>query len=52
MGKGWQGIAASEGSNGLGSCEAHAVGVSPQENRRSTKGTMGEAEVRWAKSQG
>jgi hypothetical protein len=33
--------------NGLGSCEAHHVGFSPQEDRGGTAGTVGEAEG-WA----
>ena len=47
MGKGSEGIeASSEGSenNWLGSCEAHHVGISPQEDRGGTAGTVGEGE--------
>jgi len=40
MGKGWEGIEASGGS--LGSCEAHHVGISAQEDRGGTAGTVGE----------
>lgn len=31
-------------SGGLNSCQAHNVGISPQENRGGTKGKVGEAE--------
>jgi hypothetical protein len=41
MGKGEGGI---EGSDGLGSCEAHHVGIRPQEDRGGTAGTLGEGE--------
>ena len=44
MGKGWEGIAASEDYDGLGSCQAHYVCVSPQEDRGGTKGAVGEGE--------
>jgi len=47
MGEGSEGIAASSGdseNNGLGSCEAHNVGISPQEDRRRSKSEMGEVE--------
>jgi hypothetical protein len=49
MGEGSEGIAASSGgseNNGLGSCEAHHVGISPQEDRGGSKSEMGEVEGR------
>ncbi len=44
MGEGSEWIAASEGSDGLGSCQTHHVSVSPQEDRGGTKGTLGTGE--------
>jgi hypothetical protein len=44
MGKGWEGTAASEDIDGLGSCEAHHVSISQKENRGGTAGTVGEGE--------
>ena len=47
MGKGWEGIAASSRSsesNGLGTCEAHDVGFSPEEDRGRSKSEMGTGE--------
>jgi hypothetical protein len=44
MGKCSKGIAASECSDGFGSCQAHYVGVSPQEDRGGTAGAVGEGE--------
>ena len=45
MGKGSKGIAGSSSEkNGVGSCEAHHVDISPQEDRRRTKGTLGEGQ--------
>lgn len=41
MGKGSEWIATSE-NNSLGSCEAHHVGISPQENCGGTAGEVGE----------
>jgi hypothetical protein len=41
-GPGW--IAASEGSDGLGSCKAHHVGVSPEEDRDGAAGEVGEVQ--------
>jgi hypothetical protein len=43
MGKGWEGIAVSE-DNWLFSCEAHHVSISPQEDRRRSKSTVGKGE--------
>jgi hypothetical protein len=43
MGKGSQPIAASSG-NRFGSCEAHDVGISPQEDRCGTAGAVGQGE--------
>jgi len=43
MGKGSQRIAASSG-NRFGSCKAHDVGISPQEDRCGTKGEMGKGQ--------
>ena len=45
MGKGTEGTEASSGeseNNWLGSCKAHYVGISPQEDRRRSTGTLGE----------
>ena len=42
VGAGSKWIAASEGSCGFGSCKAHDVGISPQENRSRSKEEMGE----------
>jgi hypothetical protein len=42
MGKCSEGIAASEGSDGLGSREAHDVSVGPQEDRGCSKSEMGD----------
>jgi hypothetical protein len=44
MGKGSEGIAINRDSedNGLGSCEAHHVGISASEDRGGTAGKMGE----------
>jgi hypothetical protein len=44
MEKGSKGIAASGGENCFGSCEAHHVGIRPQEDRGGTAGTVGEGE--------
>jgi hypothetical protein len=47
VGKGWKRIeASSRGSenNCVGICEAHHVGISPQEDRGGTAGKMGEGE--------
>jgi hypothetical protein len=47
MGKGSEWIAASGGgseNNWLGSCKAHHVRISPQEDRVGTAGEMGEGE--------
>jgi len=44
MGKGREGIRANEGSDGLRSCKAHHVGVSPQEDRGGTAGAVGAGE--------
>jgi hypothetical protein len=47
MGEHSEGIAASSGggkNNGLGSCQAHHVGISPQEDRGGTAGKVGEGE--------
>jgi hypothetical protein len=47
MGEGSEGIAASRGSENYGpgsSREARHVGISPQEDRCGTKGTVGEGE--------
>ena len=46
MGKGWEGIAFSGGreNNWLGTREAHHVGISPQEDRRCSKGEVGEVQ--------
>ena len=44
MGEGWEGIAVSEDSEGLFSCEAHHVSISPQEDRRRSKSAVGEVE--------
>jgi hypothetical protein len=43
---GWysEGSAASSENNGLGSCQAHHVGGSPQEDRSGATSEMGEAE--------
>ena len=41
MGEGTEGIAPSE-KNWFGPCEAHHVGISPQEDRGGTKGEVGE----------
>lgn len=41
MGKRAEEIAA---GSGLNSCQAHNVGISPQENRGGTKGKVGKAE--------
>jgi len=49
MGKGSEGIAASSrGSenNWLGTCQAHNVNFSPQEDRGGTAGEVGEGEGR------
>jgi hypothetical protein len=49
MGKGSERIAASScdsENNGLGSCEAHHVSISPPEDRSFSKGTVGEVEGR------
>jgi hypothetical protein len=35
-------FAASEGSDGFGSCQTHHVGISPQEDRGGTAGKVGE----------
>jgi hypothetical protein len=43
MGKGSEWIAASE-NDGPGSCKAHNVGISPQEDRGGAAGTVGEGE--------
>jgi hypothetical protein len=44
MGKGWEGIEASGGS--LGSCEAHNVDFSPQEDRGGAAGAVGKVQSR------
>jgi hypothetical protein len=45
VGEGSEWIAASSGENNFfGSCEAHHVGICPQEDRRCAKGTVGEVE--------
>jgi hypothetical protein len=44
MGERSEWIAASEGSDGLGSCQAHHVGGGPEEDRGSTAGKVGEGE--------
>lgn len=47
MGKSSEEIAASSGGgkvNGLGSCQAHHVSISPQEDRCGTAGKVGEVE--------
>jgi hypothetical protein len=44
MGKCSEGIAASEGSDGLGSCKAHHVGSRPQKDRGGAAGTLGQDE--------
>ena len=44
MEKGSKGIAASSGGNCFGSCEAHHVGIRPQEDRDGAAGTVGEGE--------
>jgi hypothetical protein len=41
LGKSAEWIAANDGSAGLGSCKAHHVGVSPQEDRGGTAGAVG-----------
>jgi hypothetical protein len=41
MGKCSEWIAASEGCDALGSRQAHHVGISPQEDRGGTAGTVG-----------
>jgi hypothetical protein len=49
MGKGSEGIAASSGDgedNGPGSCKAHHVSISPEEDRGVSAGTVGEVESR------
>jgi hypothetical protein len=43
MGEGWEGTEASE-NNGLGSCQTHYVGISPQEDRSSAEEAVGEGE--------
>jgi hypothetical protein len=42
MGEDSKGIAASEGSDGIGSCQTQDVGISPQEDRGGAAGTVGE----------
>ena len=44
MGEDSKGIAASEGSDGIGSCQTQHVGMSPQKDRGCSKGTVGEGE--------
>jgi hypothetical protein len=44
MGKGWEGAEASEDSGGLGSCEAHHVDFSPQEDRGGAAEKVGEGQ--------
>jgi hypothetical protein len=47
MGEGSEWIAASSGgseNNWVGTCEAHHVGISPQEDRGGAKVTLGEVE--------
>jgi hypothetical protein len=47
MGEGSEWIEASKKrseDNWLGSCKAHHVGISPQEDRSGTKGAVGEGE--------
>jgi len=44
MGEDSKGIAASEGSDGIGSCQTQHVGISPQKDRGCSKGTVGEGE--------
>jgi hypothetical protein len=47
MGEHSEGIAAGSWggkNNGLGSCQAHHVGIGTQEDRRRSKGAVGEAE--------
>jgi hypothetical protein len=45
MGKGTRRVATNSSGegHGLGSCEAHHVGIGPQEDRGGTKGAVGEA---------
>jgi len=45
MGKGWEGIAASSRSSEnhwLGTCKAHDVSISPEEDCSGAEGTLGE----------
>ncbi|HXM13311.1 MAG TPA: hypothetical protein VN946_25405 [Terriglobales bacterium] len=44
MGEGTRRVATNSSGegDGLGSCEAHNVGISPQEDRGGTKGAVGE----------
>jgi hypothetical protein len=46
MGKCSETVAANTGGevNGIGSCQAHHVGISPEEDRSGTAGTVGEGE--------
>jgi hypothetical protein len=44
MGKCSERIAASEGSDGFGSCKAHHVGICPQEDRGGTASKVGEGQ--------
>jgi hypothetical protein len=44
MGEGSEWIEASEDSDGLGSCKAHHVGVSPEKDRGGAAGEVGEGE--------
>jgi hypothetical protein len=44
MGEVSEWIEASEGYDGLGSCQTHHVGVSPQEDRGGAAGEMGEGQ--------
>jgi hypothetical protein len=45
MGAGWEGIATSSGGsedNGLCTCKAHDVSISPEEDRSLSKSAVGE----------
>jgi hypothetical protein len=44
MGLDSKGIAASEGGDGIGSCQAHHINSGPQEDRGRIEGTMGESQ--------
>lgn len=41
MGEGWEGLRANDGSDGLGSCEAHHVGVGSKAHQCRTKIALG-----------